>query len=109
MPGVPIVAACLLALAQPSGRPPLPPLARFEPRVYEVTFEVSLSTLSPVDLSLQGAYRLADAPICMPVVYQGAYSFVASDSLRARLWLSAREDPTLAQRFRLDDGYPFQT
>ncbi len=98
-----------LALAQPSGRPPLPPLERYDPRLYELTFDVTLTTLTQVDLSKQAGYDLADAPICMPVIYQGAYSSVASDSLRGRLWLEGREVADTPGRFRLDDGFPFQT
>jgi transglutaminase-like putative cysteine protease len=103
------VAACLVALAQPSGRPPLAPLERLDPRRYELTFEVTLATISQVDAMQRRGYDLADAPICMPVIYQGPYSAVATDSLRGRLWLEGREVPAEPGRLRIDEGYPFQT
>ncbi|MHC4787515.1 MAG: hypothetical protein ACYTE6_16275, partial [Planctomycetota bacterium] len=106
----PALLAGLLVLASPpSGRPPVGPLQRYEPRVYDFTIDVTLTTLWQYDLSQQAGYRLADAPIVMPVIFQGTYSTVKDDSLRARLWLTGREDTTLAQRTRLDDGFPFQT
>jgi hypothetical protein len=77
--------------------------------VYDLTFDVTLTTAWQYDLSQQRNYNLADAPIVMPVIFQGTYSAVQSDSLRGRLWLTGREDTTLGQRTRLDDGYPFQT
>jgi len=101
------VVTALLALAPPSGRPPVGPLQRVEPRVYDFTFDVTVTTAWQYDLSLQRSYNLLDAPIVMPVIFQGTYSVVAADSLRARLWLGGREDNTLATR--LDGGYPFHT
>jgi hypothetical protein len=77
--------------------------------VYDLTFDVTLTTYWQYDLSQQAGYRLVDAPIVMPVIFQGTYSAVKNDSLRARLWLEGREDTTLQQRTRLDDGFPFQT
>jgi hypothetical protein len=114
----PALLAALLLATPPSGRPPTGPLERYEPRVWDVTFDVTVTTGWRYDdtlrgwryeASLQQSYDLADAPIVMPVIFQGTYSAVKSDSLRARLWLGAREDTTLAGRSRLDDGYPFQT
>ncbi len=103
------VVTALIALAPPSGRPPAGPLQRVEPRVYDFTFDVTVTTAWQYDLSLQRSYNLFDAPIVMPVIFQGTYSTVAADSLRARLWLGGPEDTSLAQRTRLDDGYPFHT
>jgi hypothetical protein len=104
-----LLAGLLVLASPPSGRPPIGPLERYEPRVYDFTFDVTLTSLWQYDLSLQRDYRLADAPIVMPVIFQGTYSTVHSDSLRARLWLEGREDTSLVNRTRLDDGFPFQT
>jgi hypothetical protein len=104
-------AAALLApaivLAPPSGRPPTAPLERVDPRIYDVGFEVSLVTTWQYDFLRQENFRLGDTPIVMPVIFQGSYSMVQPDSLRATLWLEGREDPGLRSRTRLDEGYPF--
>jgi hypothetical protein len=105
----PLLVALLAFGGPPSGRPPIGPLERYEPRVYDITFDVTLTTRWQFDLSQQRDYQLADAPIVMPVIFQGAYSAVQSDSLRARLWLAGREDTTLVERSRLDVGFPFET
>ncbi len=104
-----LLAGLLVVAGAPSGRPPVGPLERYEPRVYDITFDVTLTSLWQYDLSQQRNYHLADAPIVMPVIFQGTYSAVQSDSLRARLWLAGREDTALPKRTRLDDGFPFQT
>ena len=107
--GAALLAGLVVGASPPSGRPPVGPLERYEPRVYDFTFEVTLTSLWQYDLSLQRNYRLLDAPIVMPVIFQGTYSAVQADSLRARLWLEGREDTNLTKRTRLDDGFPFQT
>ena len=99
----------LIIAAPPSGRPPMGPLERYEPRVYDFTFDVTVTTAWQFDGTRQQSYNLVDAPIVVPVIFQGTYSRVMSDSLKGRLWLQGREDTTLAQRTRLDDGYPHQT
>jgi transglutaminase-like putative cysteine protease len=110
MPLTPALIAGLLVFAgQPSGRPPTGPLQRYEPRIWDVTFDVTLTTYSPFDLSLQRDYQLTDAAIVMPVIFQSTFSTVQADSLTAKLWLAGRQDTTLPQRLRLDDGFPFQT
>jgi hypothetical protein len=100
-----LLAAAVLA-APPSGRPPLEPLARLEPKVYDVTFEVSLTTWYQYDATQRAHYRLRDAPIVMPLIFQGTYHGIAPDTVTAALWLEGRPDPELPARFRIDDGYP---
>ena len=104
----PVLVAALLA-APPSGRPPIGPLERYQPRLYDFTIDVTLTTLGQYDLSQQRSFDLVDAPIVMPVIFQGTYSAVKANSLRGRLWLDGREDTELNARSRIDDGYPFQT
>ena len=96
-------------LAPPSGRPPVGPLAREDPRLYDVTFDVSLVTWWTYDATQRARYRLRDAPIVMPVAFQGAFHSVKSDSIKAGLWLEGRPDPDLPGRFRIDGGYPHHT
>jgi transglutaminase-like putative cysteine protease len=103
------ILASLLVASPPSGRPPIGPLERYEPRMYDFTFEVAVSTVHQRDALDRQYYHLADAPIVMPVIFQGTYSRVEHDSLAARLWLGSREDTTLSQRTRLDEGQPHHT
>ena len=104
---VALVALCaLMAADSPSGRPPTGPLQRVEPRVYDFKFEVLVSTVWQQDVTQRRRYNLKDAPIVVPVIFQGTYSRIPSESLWAKLWLEGREDQALAQRTRVDSGFP---
>jgi hypothetical protein len=96
-------------LAPPSGRPPTGPLKREDPQVYDVTFQVMITTLLQRDPTTRAAYVLKDAPIVMPIIYNSTFSKVDVNSLRGQLWLGSVEDPTVRERFRVDDGMPFNT
>ncbi len=100
------VFCAVMAMDVPSGRPPTGPLQRVEPRVYDFNFNVTVSTVWQQDVTQRRRYRLEDAPIVFPVIFQGAYSRVPSESLWAKLWLEGREDQTLSQRTRVDSGFP---
>ncbi|MHC5023563.1 MAG: transglutaminase-like domain-containing protein [Planctomycetota bacterium] len=97
----------LTTFSPPSGRPPLAPLERYEPRLYDLVYDVSLATTQQIYALDRQRYTLADAPIVMPVILQNTFSRVDPDSLTAHLWLGGQEDRTLRQRTRLDDGLPF--
>jgi hypothetical protein len=99
----------LFALAPPSGRPPTGPLKRYEPRIYDLTFGVTVSTLQQRYAPDRQNYDLVNAPITMPVIFMGAYSKVDADSLKPQLWLNSREDLTIKDRFELKGGLPFHT
>jgi len=102
--------AGLLLLTGPSGRPPAGPLQRYQPRVYDVTFDVSLNTeIHRFDpdwtgprLPQRDVLTLVDTPIVMPLIFQGAYSRIVNDSVGANLWLDVHPDLDLRQRFRID-------
>jgi hypothetical protein len=95
------------AAGPPSGRPPVGPLQRIEPRLHDFTFEVTLNTLVQRRATDRASYDLVDAPIVLPVIFQGAFNRIDPASLRARLWLDGREDTGLARRTRLDANLPF--
>ncbi len=99
----------LVALSPPSGHPPTGALQRHTPRVYDFTFDVTVTTSWQYVATDQRNYHLVDAPIVMPVIFQGTFSAVDAESLKARLWLAGREDAGLTDRTRLDDGFPFNT
>lgn len=109
-PGV-VLALAAVMYSPPSGRPPIGPLERYEPKLYDLRFDVSLSTVIPRQglITDQRHYDLFDAPIAMPLILQGAYSRVHQDSLYARLWLQSREDATFQRRSRVDSGFPHHT
>jgi transglutaminase-like putative cysteine protease len=92
--------------APPSGRPPIGPLKRYEPKVFDLTFGAGVSTLQQRNALDKFNYRLENAPIVMPIVFLGAYSKVQSESVKAQLWLESREaDPHL----ELKSGFPHNT
>lgn len=98
-----------LSLTPPAGRPPMGPLQRHDPKVYDVLFDVTVVTTWQYDGSKQENFRVTEAPIVMPVIFQGAWSAVQPDSLRRELWLEGRADEGLVGRSRIDGGYPFNT
>ncbi|MHC5112828.1 MAG: transglutaminase-like domain-containing protein [Planctomycetota bacterium] len=120
-----LTAVAIALLTPPSGRPPVWPLERHTPRVYDLRYEVTLSTEVPYrqddprlprdpreknpKIDWGGTFQLADTPIVMPVVYQGTYHAVDPESIAAKLWLGAHEDRGLPGRFRIESGLPFQT
>lgn len=108
--------AAVLSFAQsdpatPSGRPPIGPLQRTEPRIYDFTFEVFLSTFhdDPPHIAGSAELVLKDAPVVLPIVFQSTFSSVDRESMRAQLFLDGREDTSLASRLRLDVSQPFGT
>jgi hypothetical protein len=101
---------CLsLLLAPPSGRPPMGPLTRYEPRLFDLTFGVTISTLQQQYAANRQSYTLENAPITMPVIFMGTYSKVDADSLTPKLWLNSKEDMGIRQRFELKANQPFGT
>ena len=55
------------------------PLERIEPRVYDLTFDVTLATQWQFDSRDSRNYDLSDTPIVVPVIFQGTYSTVKDD------------------------------
>lgn len=101
------LSGCLaLGFAPPSGRPPIGPLQRYEPKAYSLAFTVAVSTLQQQNGLDKFNYRLDDAPIVMPVIFLGTYSTAKSDSVKGQLWLESRE---ANPHFELKSGYPFNT
>ena len=96
----------MAGFAPPSGRPPIGPLERFEPRRYDLRFDVTLTTLQQLDARDRQNYDLKEAPIVFPIIFLDSFSKVESDSVKASLWLESRaEDP----RLLLKSGFPFNT
>jgi len=101
-------APCVAQAAPPSGRPPVGALRRYEPRLYEVKFEVALTTVSPLgnpaDVNL---FDVEDAPIILPVIYQGAYSKTFPNSENGGIILDSGPLPNPPRT--IDEGKPFHT
>lgn len=100
-----VLAATLLS--PPSGRPPIGPLERYEPRLYDVKFEVSVMATPQLNVLQERPFELQDAPIVLPLVMMGTYSWIQRESFNARLYLSAHEDRSFYQRSRLEENLPF--
>lgn len=99
----------VMMLAPPSGRPPMGPLKRVEPRVYDVTFGATITTLQQRYSPDRQSYALDNAPIVMPVIFLGTFSKVDAATVTPHLWLGSREDKTIAQRMEVKTGMPFHT
>lgn len=98
------IATCALAaFAPPSGRPPIGALQRFEPRVYELDFGATISTILQRNALERKRYDLVNAPIVMPIIFMGTFSKTESDSIAARLWLDSREEDA---HLELKPGFP---
>lgn len=88
------------ATAAPSGRPPMNAAQRVEPRIYDVTLQVLMTTELSTD-AFRGKTRrevlnpdtfdLQSARILMPIIRQSTYSAVDADRMSAKLWLDERE------------------
>ena len=107
-----IFIVCLAGMAavpanEPSGRPPKGPLERVEPKIYDITFQVTADTLMPRIATERKFYQMRDAPIVLPIIFQSTYSKVDQTSLSASLWLDGNEDKSVMQRTALDSGFPF--
>lgn len=132
MPTAAALAALLVTAIAQSGRPPVGPLERIEPRLIELRFEVTLSTeirsyaivddrrqpgqlprgrsgeLFPAVVAYQAVMELADTPIVMPMLLNGAYSRVDHDSIKATLRFgSTGREESIGDLVRLDSGYPY--
>ena len=102
-----LMLAILAAFAPPSGRPPVGPLQRYEPKVYDLGFSVTVSTMQQLDPRVEKAnYELKGAPIVFPIVFLGTYSKVNSESIKADLWLGGHQSNP---KLELKDGFPFST
>ncbi|HWB20226.1 MAG TPA: transglutaminase-like domain-containing protein [Phycisphaerales bacterium] len=104
-----LAAVAALAFAPPSGRPPAGPLQRYDPKLYDMTFSVTVSTLQKNFASDREFYNLQDAPIIMPVIDLGAFSKVQHDSINGHLWLEGNEDLSLQRRIRFDEDQSYHT
>lgn len=104
-----IAGSLLLAFSPPSGRPPIGPLERTEPRLYDITFEVRLNTLvSRVNEAERAAlFVLKDAPILLPIIPMGTYSAVDLASLNGEVF--GDNGPLTNIRRELSENQPFHT
>jgi len=91
-----------------SGRPPLRPLQRVDPRQYDLTFRITIFTdIPPTDASARGVFDVTDAPILLPFIPRNTWSMVDLGSFNSRLWLDSREDSDAAanSRFELNKDF----
>jgi len=128
--------AAVVMLSPPSGRPPVGALERYEPRLYDLKFEVAMTSSVPLGqddpraqrhvardpkkprpfpdrnerrLDFGGTIDVTDAPIVMPLILQGTFSRIDHSSIGAQLFLGTTEVDDLRQHFHIDDGLPQHT
>jgi hypothetical protein len=105
--GLLVMVVGLLGLfVPPSGRPPIGPLSRYEPRLYDFSFAVTLSTLQQPIATDRRDYDLTDAPIVLPIIHLSTFSKIDGDSIGAKLWLNGREENP---RLQIKPGFPYNT
>jgi hypothetical protein len=104
---IPLALMLATLAAPPSGRPPVGPLERFEPRAYDVSFQVTLGTTVHQDALSRVTLHLENTPIVFPLIYQSTFCRIGPDSITAHLWPGELEDLTLPQRRRIDGGLPY--
>ncbi|MCZ6834214.1 MAG: transglutaminase-like domain-containing protein [Planctomycetota bacterium] len=96
-------------MVPPSGRPPIGPLQREQPKKYELRFEVLLETPIPRFGTEPLVYQLQNAPIVMPMIFHGAYSRINQDTIHGRLWLLQGEDRHANAGSQLKSGFAHHT
>lgn len=106
------VVVTMLVPDPPSGRPPVGPLKRLDPKMYDLNFQVAVATSIQQIATDKGQYatkenyNLVDAPIVLPLIYQGTFSRVDPTSVTGQLWLDAKpQNP----RIVIKEGMPFGT
>jgi hypothetical protein len=104
-----LAALVIAAVIPPSGRPPIGPLERYDPKLYDMTFSVTVLTeLTPIATDRRH-YALENAPIVLPVILQGAYSKVRQETIRGRLWTGSSEVAGAGGNAELNSGFPHHT
>lgn len=96
----------LIGMSPPTGRPPLGPLRRAEPKTYEFRFNVMMKTAIPRDLTVQERFDLVDAPIMMPILFLDTFNRVEAGSVRLSMLLDNRE---YTPRITYNSGHPMNT
>jgi len=109
MPAALLAALIAATVIPPSGRPPIGPLERYDPKLYDMTFSVTVVTELPPIATDRRHYALEDAPIVLPVILQGAYSKVRQDSIGGRLWAGSSEVAGAGRNATFDAGFPHHT
>lgn len=90
-----------------SGRPPIGPLQRTDPRIYDVGFGVTLYTeLPPTDASARAIIDVTDAPFVVPVILRGPYSKIDPNSFGGKLWGDGVEVRGAGNNLRIEHEKP---
>ena len=94
----------------PANHRPVNALKRYEPKKYELTFDVTLSTTAATaDAAARGGFTFDEAPIVMPVIYQGAYSKVFVDTADGALWIDGEQVPAQMLGKSIIDNKPYNS
>ncbi|MGI9013713.1 MAG: transglutaminase-like domain-containing protein [Phycisphaerales bacterium] len=89
---------------------PVNALRRYEPKKYSFVMDVTLSTtVHPVDVRQRGLFNFEEAPIVMPIIYQGAYSLVFVNTEGGRIIIDSTLVPDQMLAKATLDNKPFGT
>lgn len=94
---------------QPPAQPTPPPVApgpraidRYEPKLYDVKFEVVISGFPATDQ--QRALNFENTPLVLPMIVRGPFSKVDPTTLKPQLFLDSQVDNGITKRARLDEN-----
>jgi len=99
----------MTAFEPPAGRPPVGPLQRVQPKLYDVRMQVSVFSYDRYDIRDGGPFRLKDTPIVVPLVLNGTYNKIDRRSLRAFLYKDNLPVKGFAEHARLESDHPMHT
>jgi hypothetical protein len=106
------IGAVMFAPDPPSGRPPVGPLKRLDPKIYDLNFQVAVATAIQQIATDKGKYatkenyNLEDAPIVLPLIFQGTFSRIDPTTVTGQLWLDAKQQNPHVE---IKEGLPFNT
>lgn len=87
-----MIIACAAGATPPTGRPPVGPLQRYDPKIYDFNFRVTLKAAQTLsDFRNEPHYDLVNTPIIMPIIHMGTFHRVNADSAGGKIWLDNRE------------------
>jgi len=125
--------ATLLSIAPAMAHPPEGPLERVDPRVYDISMEIALTselTYSylqesprvqpgtgggrpdrpfPNPVAFQRDFGIADGRIAFPFIFEGQYSSTNEESVHGLLQIGTGPEIRMGGRFVLEEGQPFAT
>lgn len=113
--GSAVVAASLLTVAgfvrvAEGDSPPINALRRYEPRLYDVSYTVTIQTQAATgDAARYGLFQFDEAPIVMPVIFMGQYSKVFVNTDQGFVFVNEHRVPPEKLAMSREKDKPYNT